>query len=529
MLTPSEVIFSIQQSLNKKNQNKIDFNLKCHFKDSDINWTLYTWDFMPDVEEINDIKSIVLKSFKFYHANLKIPEFNLEDNLLQDTLDIATSLSDQIEKMPTNFHGWNVRKEKDGRCQIYKYIDHKKKGIYIGKIWDENIALTKIALFENPKDSNIRVGDTVRVKNSLNLYEANKTGLIKKKYKNDTFLIDFVDVSRIYAGKNIEKVFDTDILPEPVVPAPVILKQTFQLDNKVRFSAPGYATSGKVGIVLYKLNDDLYTIDFGENGGLVNCSPDMLSNLPVYTHPTFEIDDEVLFTEKGYDITDKIGKITEQNSENNFKIYFGKDLGYFDCDDTEFVKKINTVAIKKQKSKVVPSHFQGCQVVRKIVNKCGYLYLRKSFEGKSKFLYIGKEWDEDKAVQALKNYSQNIKRYKRFPLVIVNNKNLKTYGLFGEVLSYYDEIYEIKFPDYIDLVEEKDVRKPRHRDSHYNNGDVVRVREGYPNSDVYGIVYSHTNQTMFKIDFGDFIKVYNRNEIHKIMNKEDYLYLKSLK
>jgi hypothetical protein len=508
MLTQKEVIFSIEKSVNKVNNSKTDFNLICQFKDRYTKWILYVWDCFPDLEEIDDIKNIVLKSFKFYHKNLEIPEYSVIDSTVVKDL---ISINDP----PKKFQGWRVRREADGYILMYKRFGRMKKSLYIGKSWDEKQATKEIdkLLYELKPDPfqvpqqaeevvkppihikhDFKVGDKVRnkLKPDQNFNYPRTIGTIKQLYPFNC-IVNFKTTNRDYPRSydQIEKVEEE-------------LKISFPLDSKVIFDKPGYNITGKTGIVTFILDSNTCTVDFGENGGLVDCDVSMLKACPVYTHPTFKIGDEVLFNTPGYQITNQIGKITEQTSEDSFLIYFGEDIGYYDCKDKEF--------IKAPLFTTVPKNFQGWHVI--YLGKHKYIYLTKHFEGKIKTIYIGKIWDEEKAIRRIKELGSPYTIFKKKKFIVVTNQNLRSYDLIGTMLSSYDGVYEIEFPDSVEVLEEKDFRKTIKSDLNLKRGDIVRLIKENKNGTLIG--FKRDNEFIIELDGIRF--VYNRKDFYKIMN-----------
>jgi len=66
---------------------------------------MYVWEYMPDMEDINEIKDIVMRSFRFYHQNLKIPEYGLMGHFINSINDVKFPPNSRVM---FNSPGYNV-------------------------------------------------------------------------------------------------------------------------------------------------------------------------------------------------------------------------------------------------------------------------------------------------------------------------------------------------------------------------------------------------------------------------------------
>lgn len=67
----------------------------------------------------------------------------------------AEPMTDEPGETPKNFNGWTVQTGKDGFIRLYKSFKGKVKSLYIGRVWNEAKALTKI----KDKESQMAEGD----------------------------------------------------------------------------------------------------------------------------------------------------------------------------------------------------------------------------------------------------------------------------------------------------------------------------------------------------------------------------------
>jgi len=69
----NEVVFKLVEG--EKINGRQMYNLICI--SGNIEWILYVWDFYPDHEEICDVKTTILRAWRFYHKTLQIPSFDI--------------------------------------------------------------------------------------------------------------------------------------------------------------------------------------------------------------------------------------------------------------------------------------------------------------------------------------------------------------------------------------------------------------------------------------------------------------------
>lgn len=93
--------------------------------------------------DIPDIAAIPFNTFKVH-----FPGFIVLMGLIQAEQsarkEVIEMPAETIEA-PKNFNGWTIQTGKDGFIRLYKSFQGRVKSLYIGKAWDEQKALSKIA------------------------------------------------------------------------------------------------------------------------------------------------------------------------------------------------------------------------------------------------------------------------------------------------------------------------------------------------------------------------------------------------
>lgn len=76
------VIFECEERHNNYSKSGTEWALYVRFPNDD-RWVVKTWKRRPSNVDIDEIKDIVLRSFEFYHKNLRIPPFHISATVVQ--------------------------------------------------------------------------------------------------------------------------------------------------------------------------------------------------------------------------------------------------------------------------------------------------------------------------------------------------------------------------------------------------------------------------------------------------------------
>jgi hypothetical protein len=78
MLPSNRVKFILEKRMNLRQKNEWALNVT--FRQSIFgSWSLKTWPKKPTPAEVDATKTLILKSFEFYHENLRFPNFDIQE------------------------------------------------------------------------------------------------------------------------------------------------------------------------------------------------------------------------------------------------------------------------------------------------------------------------------------------------------------------------------------------------------------------------------------------------------------------
>ena len=77
-MIPDQIVFRVEQRDNTFRETGTEWVLKAQMVGHQP-WVLKTWEKPPSDAIIKEHKTIIMRSFEFYHRHLKIPPFDLSE------------------------------------------------------------------------------------------------------------------------------------------------------------------------------------------------------------------------------------------------------------------------------------------------------------------------------------------------------------------------------------------------------------------------------------------------------------------
>jgi hypothetical protein len=78
-MTSKQVVFRVENRRNRFAKNGEEWALNAQFV-GQPHWTITTWESKPATADVDAIVAVIMRSFEFYHKNLVIPRFELDEH-----------------------------------------------------------------------------------------------------------------------------------------------------------------------------------------------------------------------------------------------------------------------------------------------------------------------------------------------------------------------------------------------------------------------------------------------------------------